>query len=84
MQKVGNKISEFPTKHFSYNDIKYDEDGWADARLFHPLDYDLLYLKIEGKNEHVRGWCSGNVWDGLKYKTGDKVLFWKRSVHDLD
>lgn len=57
--------------------VKYDEDGWVDATKFLPIDYDLMYLKVDGVKGFIRGWYSGTVWDGLKYQEGQKVLYWK-------
>jgi hypothetical protein len=68
-----------PTTYFSYHQVTKDEDGWVDASLFLPADYDLLYLKIKGKKGTIRGWISGHEWDGLKYKSGDVVELWKKS-----
>lgn len=54
MQKVGeyNLLQE---KILSYPMVTYDAEGWADASLFHPIDYDLLYLKLKGKKGVIRG-----------------------------
>ena len=82
MKKVGNKLNPDSDKYFTYIMVEYDKDGWVDASLFHPIDYDLLYLRIEGLKDIIRGWCSGNVWDGMKWKDGYKVLFWKRDKND--
>lgn len=74
--KVGRKVHETDEKYFTYKQVEYDKEGWADADKFHPVDFDLLYLQIEGSTGTLRGWCSGNAWDGLKYN-GEKVLKWK-------
>jgi hypothetical protein len=82
MQKVGTKLHETGDYRFTYPMVKYDSDGWADASKYHPIDFDLLYLKIEGKKGTFRGWCSGNRWDGSKLECKDKILYWKRSTCD--
>lgn len=68
-------------RYWTYKDVKYDEDGWADANKYLPADYDLVYLKIEDQ-PCVCGWSAGNSWDGLQVKKEDKVLFWKRKFDD--
>jgi hypothetical protein len=78
IQKVGKSIVEgIKPRKFAYRDIPFDEDGWADAERFMPADYDLVFLKIEGKKS-VSGWSTGNSWDGLKLEKADKVKYWKR------
>lgn len=82
MRKVGDTNDLSHEKTLTYPMVTYDADGWADASLFHPIDYDLLYLKLKGKKGVIRGWCSGNHWDGLKMQDGDKVVYWKKVKHD--
>ncbi len=74
--KVGKTACEKTDRLYTYKHIEYDNEGWADADKFHPIDFDLLYLKLEGVIGTIRGWCCGHVWDGLKYN-GEKVLKWK-------
>jgi hypothetical protein len=68
-----NKIK----KLFSYTQVEYDCDGWADAKRFLPMLYDLCLLKLK-TNETKAGWSSGANWDGKNVKPEDVVLFWKR------
>ncbi len=82
MQKVGTRLHEDTDSCFTYPMVKYDCDGWADASKYSPIDYDLLFLKIEGLKGTIRGWCSQNRWDGMKWKEGYKVKYWKRSTLD--
>jgi len=82
MQKVGNKISEDSKKYLHYPDIKYDADGWANASEYLPVDFDILYLKVEGLKGIIRGWSTGTSWDGAKLPHGSKILYWKRSRED--
>jgi len=81
MQKVGNKLSPNSDRYFTYPMVEYDEDLWADASKFLPLEYDLLYLKIENKKSIIRGWYTGYGWDGAKFEENDKVLCWKKANH---
>jgi hypothetical protein len=79
-RKVGLKYPPYDKHYdptFSYVHVKTDIDGWADASVYLPADYDLVILKVEGKNPYF-GWFSGTTWDGLKHKEGDKVISWKR------
>ena len=68
---------------YTYKDVKYDIDGWADSKEFLPDDYDLVYLKVEGKKT-MPGWASGTSWHGLRYKEGDKVSYWKRKPEEKE
>jgi hypothetical protein len=82
MQKVGNKLPGQPNKYFTYPMCDYDKDGYSDATLFHPLDYDLLTVKLKGKKNTIKAWCCGNSWDGLLMEDGDIVTFWKKSKQE--
>lgn len=82
MQKVGTKLHDKGDYRFTYPMVTYDEDGWVDATKFQPVDFDLLYLKIEGIKGTIRGWCSGNNWDGMKWKDSYKVKYWKRDLSE--
>ena len=68
-------------RKLSYRDIKYDPDGWVDAKVYLPGDYDLMYLKIKDKKSKS-GWVVGKNWDGLKIENGDEVLYWKRKPEE--
>lgn len=63
-------------RKFSYKDIDYDPDKWADAKKFFPADFDLMLLKTKDKT--YSGWASGYKWDGYKHKKENEVLYWKR------
>jgi hypothetical protein len=68
---------------YSYKDVHYDIDGWADSNLFLPDDYDLVYMKIEGK-KIMPGWISATSWNGLRLKPEGKVVYWKRKLEEKD
>ena len=76
MMKVGRDIVQMGEKvrKFLYSDVKYDADGWAEAKKFMPADYDLVFMKTEKKT--YNGWASGKIWDGLKIPD-EPVLYWK-------
>lgn len=75
----GNEVNIF----YSYKDVKYDNNGWADASVDFPANYDLVYMKIKDKNS-IAGWISINQWMGLRLKPSDKVIGWKRKPEDED
>ncbi len=62
---------------FYYTDVFYNEEGWADAKKFLPINYDLVLVKTK---DHVvkTGWSNGFGWDGLNLESEDEVLYWKR------
>jgi hypothetical protein len=64
-------------KYYTYKDVHFDEDGWADVNLYLPMEYDLCYLKTANEETKI-GWSKGNKWDGQKIKKTDVILFWKR------
>lgn len=68
---------------FSYRDVVYDDDDWADASRFLPADYDMMSLKLD-TGRKIPGWIQGNQWEALRLKPGNQVLFWKRTMPDND
>ncbi len=73
-----NANGKLINEYYTYQDAKQDDDGWVDAKLFMPVDYDLCQLKIKDKKSRM-GWAARTVWDGLKLAVGDEILYWKRS-----
>ena len=65
---------------YTYKDVKYDIDGWVDAKKYLPADYDLCLMKT--KSRTLYGWYSGLSWDGMKIKDSDQILFWKRKQQE--
>lgn len=63
---------------YTYKDVEFDDEGWADVANFLPADFDLVIIEIAGRKEPIDGWSTGHNWDGLFFQTGDKVLRWKR------
>ena len=80
IRQVGQQYEDKKWK-FSYSNVKFDEDGWADASRFLPAILDLCYCMIEGRSKKIPGWYTGTslIWDGLNIKPTDKILFWKRN-----
>lgn len=74
MIKVGKDVE-------NYSKVKFDADGWADAKVYSPIDFDLCILKIKDKNNKI-GWKSGSSWDGLKMEDLDEVLYWKKQKEE--
>jgi len=70
------KNGEEKKRKLSYRDVKFDPDGWSDAKLFLPADFDLVFIKTKEKT--YSGWSTGSKWDGLKHKLDSEVLYWKR------
>jgi hypothetical protein len=72
-QQEGNKKR---TKKYSYIHVETDERGWADAKKYLPVPFDLVY--VDDGEKIVTGWWSGTFWDGLRLKKDTKVIKWKR------
>ena len=66
---------------FSYKDILFDRDGWADSEKYLPKDADLVYMRLR-RNKTIRGWIFGKIWCGGQLREGDKVMFWKIEKED--
>jgi hypothetical protein len=62
---------------YTYKDIQFDIDGWADSKRFLPDDFDLVYMRLK-REKTVAGWIAGTIWIGLRLKPDDKVIAWKR------
>ena len=78
--EIHGKKREKPLR-YNYSDVEFDEEGWASAAKFLPEDFDLVYLKIEGK-KITGGWINGKKWDGARIYPGDKVISWKRKPEE--
>lgn len=81
-RKVGMRyIPKVPElKLFTYKHVEY-KDGWADAKLYLPCDFDLILMKLSDGSTKA-GWSTGTNWDGLNMLPTDKVLYWKRKESD--
>lgn len=62
---------------YAYSDVKFNNEGWADAIKFLPKEFDLCDLKTE-TGKIFRGWYSGQSWDGINVKPKCNIKFWKR------
>lgn len=62
---------------YTYKDIFYNDAGWADVEKYLPEDFDLVSMLLENKRI-INGWINGLLWEGLRLKSTDKVLFWKK------
>lgn len=81
MKKVGRDVlinkKTKKTRKFSYKDVEYDNEKWADAEKYLPADFDLVFLKIKDL-PIISGWMNGNNWEGLRIHSDDQVLYWKK------
>lgn len=79
MMRVGfNYGTPKRPRFYTYNHVKYDNEGWADPKEYLPYDYDIVELKRDNYKPIIPGWISGNRWDGRKFKSQDKVIGWRR------
>lgn len=67
---------------FSYRDVKKDENGWADAELYYPFQYDLVCVKTQDKAK--KGWWDGYQWEGAHLTSEDKVIAWKLNAGEAN
>jgi len=76
-----NPIKKKPLQMFyKYTDADTDIDGWTDPMLWLPIPYDLCWLKTANKTR--TGWWTGKIWDGLRLRPEESVLFWKKCNED--
>jgi hypothetical protein len=61
---------------FGMKDLVKDYDGWVDAKTYRPYPYDLVHMMMPRKT--IRGWWTGQKWEGLRLKEEDKILHWKQ------
>lgn len=63
-----------------YNKKIYGTDGFADAKEFVPIQFDMCQL-ILNSGKSILGWWTGSGWDGLKVKVDDPVIRWRKIEH---
>lgn len=68
---------------YTYTDIKFDSNGWADSKTDLPGDFDLVYMKV-GEKKIIPGWISGSSWNGLRLKSKDLIPYWKRKPEEKE
>lgn len=80
MIKLGTTKKKGSKKCYSYMDVKTDYDGWVDSTQYLPVDYDLVYVRVNnGINVRTKvGWYTGYEFDGLHLKDNEKIEYWKR------
>lgn len=80
MIKVGS-YDEKTDKKIKYTDVEFD-DNWIDVKKYLPMDFDLVTLRIENHDNPLKGWFTGQSWDGMKFKSGMNVIGWRREKSD--
>ena len=69
--------------HWQYGDVDYDLDGWASVNDFLPEEFDLCFLKTD-KGKELKGWYTGQKWDGLNVRDEHTIILWKRKIDKED
>lgn len=60
----------------TYDDIEYD-NGWVKASEYVPIEFDLMALKIEGREKVYFGWWTGGSWEGTSISKKYIITNWK-------
>lgn len=68
---------------YRYSDIPTDEYKWVYNLLYKPIPFDLLHLKLNETLKVKSGWWNGEDWEGLRLKTDEKIIAWKRN-HEFE
>lgn len=73
----------YPVK-FTYNHVRFDKNGWADAKKYLPADFDLVQMKVlrDGRERTYNGWINGEKWEAVRQRERDEVLFWKQNTEE--
>lgn len=75
--KVGKDILN--GKKLSYRFTPCDANGWIDSRKYMPADFDLVFIKVDGKKA-LTGWLNGSHWDGINVNiSASELVYWKRN-----
>lgn len=75
-RRVGDQPTSDSHHRYSYIKVDYDRDGWADADIWLPDDFDLCYLRCPNGNVKI-GWRSCGHWDGFHVDRYDDFNYWK-------
>lgn len=66
-----------------YRDVLFDKDLWADALIYFPETFSIMYLKCQGLTKIYPGWWTGHEWSGLRLPEDAVVIAWKRRPEDV-
>lgn len=73
---IGEKVNSFV-----YKSTIFDKNGWADAKKFRPIPFDLVVLKTSEGSE-FSGWWNKFQWEGLRLRQKHKITHWKRRIYE--
>lgn len=85
MLRVGHdriRSANGKTSIATYDDVEYDQNGFADCTKYRPIEFDICVIKINNGKTFI-GW-----WDGFQYYSGKlrnmtyKVTHWRKLDHD--
>ena len=66
-----------------YSDVPFCRaTGYTQDLKYLPIDFDLVMLKVKGKQKPVAGWWDGEKWCGLRFKPEYEVTAWRRVLYD--
>jgi hypothetical protein len=74
-------VSEFGDRLLRYGDIPTEHGGWVTDLRFRPHSFDLVLLRVPGREKPVAGWWDGYFWQGRLWKHSYKPTAWKRNEH---
>ena len=64
----------------NYTEAPKDKDGWTNAHLYKPKQYDLVHLAFENDRILI-GWWSGLEWCCRRNIDNSEVMRWKKTSH---
>lgn len=66
---------------YKYSDLRFDSQGWMFDLSKLPIPYDLMYIKLKDLPHIKTGWWTGKKWEGLRLKSEEIVIAWKRNFN---
>jgi len=60
---------------------EFVKEGWVDSSKVLPLRYDMVELKENEESPKVRGWWTGQSWDGYRVKNQTYAI-WKKHCRE--
>lgn len=74
-------VADFKDRILRYSDLERDDAGWVTNLRYRPINFDLVFLKLRGRDKSLSAWWTGEKWDGRLWKPiyRYRVLAWKRN-----
>ena len=75
MKMMGISTKGLHSYALQVHHLPCDEDGWIDASMYIPRNYQLVLLMTH-KGAMKKGWWDGTEWDGFRLRDNDRIVSW--------